>query len=74
MMVEADGLEDAYRQMQAEHWSPNGEAREIIKEFGLSHTTMMVGDIICDTATDRFYRVDMMGFSELPLTFSGAVV
>ena len=25
--VEADSLDDAWRQMQAEHWSPNGEAR-----------------------------------------------
>jgi len=62
MVLEAENLEDAYWQMQGENWSPNGEAREIIKQFGLSHTTMMVGDIICDTKTNRFYRVDMMGF------------
>ena len=46
--VEADNLDDAWRQMQAEHWSPNGEARPLMERLGLSHTSMSVGDVIRD--------------------------
>ena len=46
--VEADSLDDAWRQMQAEYWSPNGEARPLIERLGLSHTSMSVGDVIRD--------------------------
>ena len=46
--VEADSLDDAWRQMQAEIWSPNGEARGIIQSLGLTHTSMSVGDVIRD--------------------------
>ena len=46
--VEADSLDDAWRQMQAEHWSPNGEARPLLERLGLSHTSMSVGDVIRD--------------------------
>ena len=44
--VEADSLDDAWRQMQAEHWSPNGEGRALLESLGLSHTSMSVGDVI----------------------------
>ena len=46
--VEADSLDDAWRQMQAEHWSPNGEARPLLERLGLCHTSMSVGDVIQD--------------------------
>ena len=46
--VEADSLDDAWRQMQAEHWSPNGEARPLLERLGLSHTSMSVGDVVQD--------------------------
>ena len=46
--VEADGLDDAWRQMQAEYWSPNGEGRPLLERLGLSHTSMSVGDVIQD--------------------------
>jgi hypothetical protein len=41
-------LEYVYHQMQGEIWSPNGEARELIKSKGLQHTSMSVGDVIVD--------------------------
>jgi hypothetical protein len=41
-------LDDAFWQMQGENWSPNGEARPLIQSLGLSHTSMMVGDVIQD--------------------------
>jgi hypothetical protein len=46
--VEADRLDDAWQQMQAEHWSPNGEARPFLERLGLSHTSMSVGDVLRD--------------------------
>ena len=46
--IEADNPDDAWRQMQAEHWSPHGEARVILERLGLSHTSMSVGDVIRD--------------------------
>ena len=46
--VEAGSLDDAWRQMQAEHCSPNGEARPLLERLGLSHTSMSVGDVIRD--------------------------
>ena len=47
-IVEADSLDDAWRQMQGENWSPNGEARPLLESLGLSHTSMSVGDVIRD--------------------------
>ena len=46
--VEADSLDDAWRLMQAENWSPKGEARPLLKRLDLSHTSMSVGDLIRD--------------------------
>ena len=46
--IEADSLDDAWRQMQGENWSPNGEARPLLKRLGLSHTSMSVGDVVQD--------------------------
>jgi hypothetical protein len=46
--VEADSLDDAWCQMQGENWSPNGEARPLLKRLDLSHTSMSVGDVIQD--------------------------
>ena len=46
--VEADSLDDAWRQMQAENWSPNGQARALLESLGLTHTSMSVGDVIRD--------------------------
>ena len=39
-------LDNIYHAMQGEIWSPNGEARELIKSKGLEHTSMSVGDVI----------------------------
>ena len=51
--VEADSLDEAWRQMQAEYWSPNGEARPLLERLGLSHTSMSVGDVIRDELPKR---------------------
>ncbi len=32
--------------LQGEHWSPNGEARDLLKSRGIRHTSMSVGDVL----------------------------
>jgi len=56
-------LEALYRQMQGENWSPNGEARELIENKGLNHTSMRVGDVIA--APIGYYVVMPDGFKEI---------
>ena len=43
-----------FPRMQGEMWSPQGEARNLIKALGLSHTSMSVGDVIVDDNGDMF--------------------
>lgn len=42
------GLEQVFMQMQGEVWSPNGEARAMIEELGLWHTSLSTGDVVLD--------------------------
>ena len=46
--IEAVSLDDAFRRMQGESWSPQGEARELLQALGLHHTAMSVGDVLRD--------------------------
>jgi len=39
-------FERIFHIMQGEMWSPNGEARGLIRRRGLDHTSMSVGDIV----------------------------
>ena len=57
--VEADSLDDAWRQLQAEQWSPNGEARPLLERLGLSHTSMSVGDLIQDEDGEYWECLDL---------------
>ena len=59
-----DDLEAIFFTMQAENWSPNGEACELIREKGLTHTSMSVGDIVV-VDKNRIFYVDNFGFTEL---------
>jgi hypothetical protein len=57
-------LEYVFRQMQAEVWSPNGEARSLIRQKGLEHTSMSVGDVVVSPGGNKFV-VGRFGFEEL---------
>ena len=46
--IEATSLDDAFRRMQGENWSPQGEARGLLHALGLRHTSMSVGDVLRD--------------------------
>lgn len=64
-------LQNLYVFMQGENWSPNGEARDLIKGLGLKHTSMSVGDIILDTETGEYHIVDFAGFKTRRLEKDG---
>lgn len=56
-------LEDIFVMMQGDVWSPNGEARNLIRGRGLKHTSMMVGDIVKIGST--LHMVDSSGFEKV---------
>jgi hypothetical protein len=62
MSLEMVNPEAVWTHMQAENWSPNGEARSLIEEKGLSHTSMSVGDVIHDIDRNLYYVVKPVGF------------
>lgn len=49
--------------LQAENYSPKGEAKDLILSKGLRHTSMSVGDILVINGV--YHLVDIFGFSEL---------
>lgn len=62
--VEATSLEELYRQQQGQVWSPQGEARPLIRSLHLSHTSLSVGDVAKD-AQGAYWVCDHIGW--LPL-------
>jgi hypothetical protein len=64
--VDATTVEDVFHQMQGECWSPNGEARDLIREKGLQHTSMSVGDVITEASTEhQCWAVRPTGFKRI---------
>lgn len=57
-------LDEIWKLMQGEVWSPEGEARELIELLGLKHTSMSVGDLIEDHL-GIIHEVAMVGFNNL---------
>ena len=57
-------LEHLFHRMQGEVWSPNGEARGLIRSKGLEHTSMSVGDVVVDPQ-GRVHLVASFGFETL---------
>ncbi len=61
--VDAENIEDAWMIMQAPCWSPNGEASPRIKELGLQHTSMSMGDVFYNVEKGTFHFCRMVGWS-----------
>ena len=61
--VKGTDKERLFHLLQGEMWSPQGEARDIIKKSGSSHTSMSVGDVI--EVGGKAFMVDQSGFQEL---------
>jgi len=57
--VEADCRSDAWLKMQGENWSPHGEARPLIERLGPTHTSMSVGDVLCDEEGEYWECLDL---------------
>ena len=57
-------LDNVFHMMQGFVWSPEGESYRLIRNLGLCHTSMSVGDII--QTPEAFYIVDNVGFRRLP--------
>jgi len=50
-----DELELIFMRMQGEIWSKHGEASQWIRQLGLAHTSMMVGDVVRFANGDSYY-------------------
>ena len=61
--IKAIDLDDIFLDLQGERWSPNGEARNLIRGLVLSHTSMSVGDVV--KVGNVYNIVDMVGFREV---------
>lgn len=61
--VDTSSPDEAWMRMQAEFWSPNGEAAPLIFKLGLDHTSMSVGDVV--EVNGIFYMVEPTGFCQL---------
>jgi len=62
--VAGENEEDVMCQMQAENWSPNGEARPLIRSLGLRHTSMSIGDVVVNEY-GRAFQCDIIGWKEI---------
>lgn len=62
--IRESNMNKVMRMMQGESWSPEGQARTLIRTKGLQHTSMSVGDVI--VLHGNAYMVDRFGFKLLP--------
>lgn len=62
----ANDLDDVYRRMQAEQWSPNGEAAPVIAAAGVGHTSLSIGDLVCDP-NGRFWECVSAGWRRVEI-------
>ena len=62
---EETDLERVWVAMQGENWSPKGEARPLIAEKGLRHTSMSVGDVAVEIDSGKVWVVSGVGFKLL---------
>ena len=63
--VQAESLGAVFMAMQGERWSPNGEARTLIRAKGLEHTSMSVGDVAEDLNSGDMYVCARLGWRKL---------
>lgn len=63
--ISVESLDEVFHAMQGEVWSPNGEARFLVRLRNLYHTSMSVGDVAIDLETVKAYQVSSIGWKEL---------
>lgn len=62
--VKACFLDGVFLMMQAESWSPNGEARGLIQRLGLQHTSMFMNDVVQDP-NGEYWQCMLAGWRKL---------
>ena len=67
--LHARGMEEVFMEMQGEMWSPNREARPLIRKLGLKHTSMSVGDIVLVPEKNELHLVADLGFTKVPFPY-----
>lgn len=67
--IKETDLDNIYMALQGEGWSPNGEARNLIRGLSLGHTTMSVGDIVVKDGV--MHMVDNFGFKQIDAADNG---
>lgn len=55
--------ENIFSSMQAEVWSPQGEAHSLISKLGVGHTSMSTGDIV--VIQNKVLMADRYGFVDI---------
>jgi hypothetical protein len=61
--VDSDDQREVFGAMQSDRWSPNGEAKAMMKKLGLGHISMAPGDVI--VFPERTVMVTKRGFYDL---------
>ena len=63
--IEASDMEEVFMEMQGENWSPNGEARGLIRMVGTDHTSMSVGDVLVNKDTNERFQCASAGWEAI---------
>lgn len=63
--VGARDPDEVWEMMQAEVWSPGGEARGFLQSRGVKHTSMSVGDVV--VVDDHLHMIDSVGSKRIAL-------
>ena len=66
--VIAPSMDEVFRRMQGDVWSPQGEAVPVIEQLELNHTSMSVGDVIVlygGSNTNRYFVCAPFGWEEI---------
>lgn len=62
--IDVASLDEVFTTQQGEVWSPKGEARPLIESLHLRHTSMSVGDVVCDNK-GTYQVCDFFGWLEV---------
>jgi len=66
--IRVDSIDDLYMIMQGENWSSGGReltVQPLIKELGLWHTSLSVGDLAIDHDTGHLHFCDVYGWTDM---------
>ena len=62
--IKEEDPDKIFHALQGDFWSPNGEARDMIRGKGLGHTSMSIGDVV-HLPDGRWLVTDTIGFKEI---------